>query len=109
MKRDMNSFRGCYRRDRLLTDDHTNCAQALKNLGAARVLACCVHPVLSGQAIDRLSASKIDRLIVTDSIPLTEAAKQCGKIDVISVSGLFSETITRIHREQSVSTLFDEE
>eukprot|EP00189_Rhodosorus_marinus_P007592 CAMPEP_0184751958 /NCGR_PEP_ID=MMETSP0315-20130426/43327_1 /TAXON_ID=101924 /ORGANISM="Rhodosorus marinus, Strain UTEX LB 2760" /LENGTH=351 /DNA_ID=CAMNT_0027231265 /DNA_START=75 /DNA_END=1130 /DNA_ORIENTATION=- len=87
----------------------TKAVEALKNLGAARVLACCVHPVLSGQAIDRLSASKIDRLIVTDSIPLTEKAKQCGKIDVISVSGLFSETITRIHREQSVSTLFDEE
>eukprot|EP00188_Purpureofilum_apyrenoidigerum_P003582 Plantae.Rhodophyta-Purpureofilum_apyrenoidigerum.ctg37894.p1 GENE.Plantae.Rhodophyta-Purpureofilum_apyrenoidigerum.ctg37894~~Plantae.Rhodophyta-Purpureofilum_apyrenoidigerum.ctg37894.p1 ORF type:complete len:353 (+),score=62.44 Plantae.Rhodophyta-Purpureofilum_apyrenoidigerum.ctg37894:162-1220(+) len=101
-------------RDCIIVDDIvdtagtlTKAAEALKNLGAARVMACCVHPVLSGPAIERITQSPIDKIIVTNSIPLSEDKLRCGKIEVITVAGLIAQTITRIHREQSVSTLFD--
>ncbi|MCH9770713.1 MAG: ribose-phosphate pyrophosphokinase [Gammaproteobacteria bacterium] len=82
-------------------------ANALKQAGAATVSAYCVHPVLSGQAIEAITASQIDELVVSDTIPLREEAKQCGRIRQISLAGLIAETIKRINSKQSVSSLFD--
>lgn len=81
-------------------------AEALKKNGANAVFACCTHAVLSGPAIDRISESMIEELIVTDTIPLQENAKGCNKIRVLSVAGLLGEAITRIHNADSVSSLF---
>jgi ribose-phosphate pyrophosphokinase len=81
-------------------------AEALKKSGATCVLACCVHPVLSGAAVDRIISSPIERLVVSDTIPLDEKATECGKIAVISLAELLSEAIRRIHTEGSVSELF---
>jgi ribose-phosphate pyrophosphokinase len=83
-------------------------AQALKNNGATKVIAYCTHAVLSGPAIERLSASDaaLDELVVTDTIPLTAAGKACPVIRQISCAELVAETIARISREDSVSTLF---
>ena len=83
-------------------------AQALKNEGALRVLAYCTHPVLSGGAVERIANSALDELVVTDSIPLREDAKNCSKIRVLSVVDLLAETILRISNEDSVSSLFSE-
>ena len=83
-----------------------NAAKALKDNGAKRVVACVTHPVLSGPAIDRITASALDELIVTNSIPLSAAAKACGKIRVLSVANLLAEAIKRIHHSDSVSSLF---
>jgi len=74
--------------------------------GANNVYACCTHAVLSGPAIDRLINSPIKKLVVTDTIPLKERAKDCGKIEVLSVAPLLGEAIKRIHEETSISTLF---
>ncbi|HET9270950.1 MAG TPA: ribose-phosphate pyrophosphokinase [Vicinamibacterales bacterium] len=81
-------------------------AQALKDAGAARVLACAVHGVLSGPAIDRIEKSPLDQLIVTNTIPLGEAARRCKKIVVLSVARLLGQAIRNIHEETSVSSLF---
>ena len=81
-------------------------ANALKNRGAARIYACCTHPVLSGQSIERLKASPIDHLVVTNTIPLNKEAQNCSKIDVLSVAELLGEAIKRIFNSNSVSTLF---
>lgn len=81
-------------------------AEALKQHGAARVIAYATHAVLSGPAIDNVSASELDELVVTDSIPLTAEAEACSKIRQLSVAGVLAETIHRINREESVSTLF---
>lgn len=75
--------------------------------GAKRVLALGTHPVLSGPAIQRLIESPIEKLIVTDTIPLTEAAKNSGKIEVISTAPVLAEAIKRIYGNDSVSSLFD--
>ena len=83
-------------------------AQALKNEGAIKVLAYCTHPVLSGGAVERIANSALDEVVVTDSIPLREDAKKCGKIRVLSVVDLLAETILRISNEDSVSSLFSE-
>ncbi|TAK68115.1 MAG: ribose-phosphate pyrophosphokinase [Betaproteobacteria bacterium] len=83
-------------------------AQALKNEGAVKVLAYCTHPVLSGGAVERIANSALDEVVVTDSIPLREDAKQCSKIRVLSVVDLLAETILRISNEDSVSSLFSE-
>ncbi len=85
-----------------------NAAKALKERGATKVCAYISHPVLSGPAIDRVAASELDELVVTDSIPLTEAAEACSKIKQVSTSHLFGETIARVAREDSVSALFEE-
>jgi ribose-phosphate pyrophosphokinase len=77
----------------------------LKN-GAKEVHACCSHPVLSGPAVERISNSDLKTLVVTNSIPLVGAAKDCEKIKVLSVSRLLAEAIKRIHNEDSVSSLF---
>ncbi len=83
-----------------------NGANTLLENGAKEVHACCSHPVLSGPAVDRLNASSIKSLVVTNTIPLQEHARNCGKIEVLSVSSLLAEAIRRIHNEDSVSSLF---
>jgi len=84
----------------------TQGATALKDRDAASIYACCTHPVLSGPAVERLEESPIDHLVVTNTIPLSEKAKSCSKIEVLSVAELLGETIKRIHNSDSVSTLF---
>ena len=81
-------------------------AQALKDVGAVRVVAYITHAVLSGGAIDRISKSVLDELVVTDTIPLSDAAKACSRIRQLSVAGLLAETIRRISDEESVSSLY---
>jgi ribose-phosphate pyrophosphokinase len=84
----------------------TKAAMALKNNGAERVLACAVHGVLSGPAIERIEKSPIDKMIVTNTIPQTRASEQCSKIVVLSVARLLGQAIKSIHEETSVSSLF---
>ena len=79
---------------------------ALKQHGALKVVAYCTHPVLSGAAIDNISASALDELVVTDTIPLTPAARACGRIRQLSVAELLAETVRRIAMGESVSTLY---
>ena len=81
-------------------------AEALKANGAKKVLAYITHPVLSGPAIDRISQSQLDELVVTDTIPLREEARNCKKIRQLSVAGLLAETMRRIRDEESVSSLY---
>jgi ribose-phosphate pyrophosphokinase len=81
-------------------------AEILKKVGAKEVHACCSHGVLSGPAIERITNSCLKSLLVTNSIPLKDDAKQCDKITVLSVGELLGEAISRIHDEDSVSYLF---
>jgi ribose-phosphate pyrophosphokinase len=83
-----------------------NAAAILKEFGAVDVHACCSHGVLSGPAIERIDASVIKSLVITNSIPLHSKARECSKIKVLSVSHLLGEAIRRIHSEDSVSSLF---
>lgn len=101
-------------RDCVIVDDMVDtagtlckAAAALKEHGARRVVAYCTHPVLSGPAIDNLNASVIDELVVTDTIPLSEAAQQCAKVRQVSVSAMVAETVRRINNEESISAMFD--
>jgi len=84
----------------------TQGASALKEKGASKIYACCTHPVLSGAAIEKIEASPIDRLVVTNTIPLNEKSQKCAKITILSVAELLGETIKRIYNSNSVSTLF---
>jgi ribose-phosphate pyrophosphokinase len=84
----------------------TKGAIALKANGAERVIACAVHGVLSGPAIERIEKSPIDKLIVTNTIPLSPAGAACGKVVVLSVARLLGQAIKSIHEETSVSSLF---
>jgi ribose-phosphate pyrophosphokinase len=70
------------------------------------VVAYITHPVLSGNAVEKISKSALDELIVTDTIPLSAAAKACTRIRQLSVAGLLAETIRRIRDEESVSSLY---
>ena len=81
-------------------------AEALKNAGAVKVFACASHPVLSGPAIERISKSVLEQVVVTNTIPLTEEARNEPKIKVLSIAGLLARAIQSIHEETSVSTLF---
>ncbi len=81
-------------------------AAALKEHGANRVVAYCTHPVLSGPAIANLEASQLDQLVVTDTIPLTDAARACSRIRQLGVAELLAETIRRIAFGESVSSLY---
>ena len=81
-------------------------AAALKNHGASKVIAYCTHPVLSGPAVERLGSAQLDELVVTDTIPLSYAAKQVSCIRQVSVAELLAETMRRIHLEESVSSLY---
>ena len=100
--------RSCVLIDDLVDTAGTLCqaAKALKEHGAAKVLAYATHPVLSGAAIDNLSNSVLDELVVTDTIPLSETARECGVIRQLSISMILAETISRINREESVSSLY---
>jgi ribose-phosphate pyrophosphokinase len=84
----------------------TNGATALLDSGAEKVAACCSHGVLSGPAISRISESGIEELIITDTIPLRNEAKSCGKITVLTVAPLLAEAIKRTYTGSSVSELF---
>jgi ribose-phosphate pyrophosphokinase len=81
-------------------------AVALKDAGAERVLACAVHGVLSGPAIERIEKSPLDHLIITNTVPLRGDAQHCRKIEVLSVARLLGQAIRNIHEETSVSSLF---
>lgn len=81
-------------------------ATALKENGAAKVVAYCTHPVLSGPAIENINASELDELVVTDTIPLSDAAKQCTKIRQLTLANLLAESIRRVSNEESISALF---
>ena len=81
-------------------------ANALKDNGAERVFACAVHGVLSGPALERIEKAPIEKLIVTNTIPLTGERARCGKILVLSVARLLGQAIRSIHEETSVSSLF---
>ncbi len=81
-------------------------AQALKDEGAVKVVAYITHALLSGDAVERIMSSALDELVVTDTIPLSEAASGCGRIRQLSVAALLAETIRRIRDEESVSSLY---
>jgi len=102
--------RSCVIMDDMVDTAGTLCkaAQVLKEEGATRVVAYCTHPVLSGGAVERIAASDLDELVVTDTIPLREDGQGCSKIRQLSVAGLLAETILRIFTEESVSSLFTE-
>ena len=82
-------------------------ADALKEHGAARVVAYSTHPVLSGPAINNIENSNLDSLVVTDTIPLSEEAKNCGRIRQLSMAKLLAESIRRVSNEESISAMFD--
>ena len=84
-------------------------AEVLKERGAQSVYAYCTHPVFSGPAIERISASQIDEVVITDTIPLSAAARACPKIRQLSVAFLFAESIRRISDGESVTSLFAEQ
>ncbi|HUW28097.1 MAG TPA: ribose-phosphate pyrophosphokinase [Sulfuriferula sp.] len=102
--------RTCVIMDDLVDTANTLCeaAQALKDKGAKRVLAYCTHPVLSGTAVQRIENSALDELVVTDTIPLRDEAKNNSRIRQLSVAELLAETMRRISNEDSVSSLFME-
>jgi ribose-phosphate pyrophosphokinase len=81
-------------------------ARAMKEAGALEISICCTHPVLSGPALERIEGSEIKEVIVTDTIPLSDRAKNCKKIKVLSVSGILGEAVRRIYYNDSVSSLF---
>ena len=81
-------------------------AAALKDHGAARVVAYCTHPVLSGRAVENINASRLDELVVTNTIPLRPEALACGRIRQLSIGELLAETMRRVSSEESVSSLF---
>ena len=100
--------RTCVIMDDMVDTAGTLCkaAEVLKERGAKQVLAYCTHPVLSGNAVQKIAASPLDELVVTDTIALREDARACGKIRQLSVAELLAETIRRINTEDSVSSLF---
>ncbi|MGB0957391.1 MAG: ribose-phosphate pyrophosphokinase [Litorivicinus sp.] len=83
-----------------------NAAKALKEKGALKVVAYCTHPVLSGKALENLSNSELDELVVTDTIPLQPELEACGVVRVISVSELIGEAMRRVSNEESISAMF---
>lgn len=106
----IGEVKGC---DAVILDDMVdtggtlvNSVEALKKAGAGKVLAACTHAVLSGSAVDRIEDSEIEKLILTNTIPLRENVSHCQKIVLLSVASLFGEAIRRIHEGQSVSSLF---
>jgi ribose-phosphate pyrophosphokinase len=85
----------------------TKAAQAVMDQGASSVYAMTTHPVLSGPAVERITESPLSSVIVTDTIPLNDAAIASGKFQVVSVSSLFAEAIRAVHHHDSVSRLFN--
>ncbi len=102
--------RTCVIMDDIVDTAGTLCkaATALKANGAKRVLSYCTHAVLSGAAVARINDSELDELVVTDTIPLRDDARACGRIRQVSVASLLADTIMRISNEESVSSLFME-
>ena len=100
--------RSCVVVDDLVDTAGTLCkaAAALKQAGAAKVVAYCTHAVLSGPAIENISGSQLDELVVSSTIPLRQDALECEKIRQLSIAGLLAETIRRVSNEESVSSLF---
>jgi ribose-phosphate pyrophosphokinase len=100
--------RTCVLMDDLVDTAGTLCeaAKALKEHGARKVMAYCTHAVLSGSAVERIRGSHLDELVVTDTIPLSAAAKACSRIRQLSVAELLAESMRRIAEEDSISTLF---
>jgi ribose-phosphate pyrophosphokinase len=98
----------CVMVDDMVDTAGTLCAAAgaLKEKGAKRVVAYCVHPVLSGPALENITNSQLDELVVTDTIPLSAAAQQCNKIRQLSVAQMLAETIRRMAHGESVSSLY---
>jgi len=84
-------------------------AEVLKERGAKRVYAYCTHPVFSGPAVERIKASQLDEVVITNTIPLSQAGQACSKIRPLSVAFLFAETIRRISDGESVTSLFSEQ
>lgn len=82
-------------------------ADALKEHGAKKVVAYCTHPILSGPAIGNLENSTLDSLVVTDTIPLSDAAKNCKKVRQLTMAKLLAESIRRVSNEESISAMFD--
>ncbi len=103
--------RTCLIVDDMIDTANTLCkaASALKERGASRVLAYATHPVFSGEAAERIASSDIDQIVVTDTIPLSDAALRCGRVRQVSIAGLLAETVRRISNEESVSYLFNED
>ena len=102
--------RTCVIMDDMVDTANTLCeaAAALKSKGAIKVVAYCTHPVLSGSAVERINASELDELVVTDTIPLRADATASKKVRQLSVGELMAETIRRISNEDSVSSLFED-
>ncbi len=84
-------------------------AEVLKERGAKKVFAYCTHPIFSGPAIERIAASQLDEVVITNTIPLNDKARSCKKIRQLSVAFLFAETIRRISDGESVTSLFSEQ
>ncbi len=103
--------RTCVIVDDMIDTANTLCkaASALKERGAARVLAYATHPVFSGEAVARINSSDIDEVVITDTIPLSAEAKASPRIRQVTIAGLMAETVRRISNEESVSYLFNEE
>ncbi|MFT6311533.1 MAG: ribose-phosphate pyrophosphokinase [Porticoccus sp.] len=100
--------RTCILMDDMVDTAGTLCsaAKALKDGGAARVVAYCTHPVLSGKALENINKSELDELVVTDTIPLSEQAKNCTKIRQLSMAKLLAEAMRRVRNEESISAMF---
>ena len=103
------SGRTCLIVDDMVDTAGTLCkaATALKEHGAARVVAYCTHPVLSGNALQNITGSDLDSLVVTDTIPLSEEFTKCGRVRQLSMAKLLAESIRRVSNEESISAMFD--
>lgn len=103
------SGRDCVIVDDIVDTAGTLCkaAQALKDNGARRVVGYITHPVLSGKAIETIKNSALDELVVTDTIPLSEAAMACGNIRQVSIAAMIAESLRRINNEESISAMFE--
>ena len=101
--------RNCILIDDLIDTGGTLCnaAVALKQHGALSVRAYATHAVFSGKAVRNIENSQLDEVVITDTIPLSEAAKNCAKIRQLSVAGVLAKTILRINQDESVSSLFE--
>ena len=100
--------RTCVLLDDMVDTAGTLCeaARVLKREGAARVVAYCTHPVLSGPAVQRIDASVMDELVVTDTIPLRNDANSCRRIRQLSIADMLAESVRRINAEESVSSIY---